>query len=233
MASDNTKTIVTAITVVVVAVIIYLIVRNNSSPVRTDEQEAVTCGSKTVYRYKYPSEAFPVFTRDYNTEVSMTSDVLKRFSDSLGNAEIGVDAKNKVVELQEKLNQDNITFSTALRSYFINSNSDPCNDTLRQKFLAFTDEMTRRMLELKNTTAQVTNITPKGTETGATSTKGSDAGKGDTANAKPKYAIVKDTAAIKKSIYKLDELLQTNTKFNRLVNVLPPATRIQAHGNGN
>ena len=120
--ANNTKTIIIAIAAVAITIIIYLIINKTNSPRHPDEQEAVTCGTKTIYHYKYPSEAYPVFTRDYNSEVSLTTDVLKRISDSLGNAQIGVDAKNKVEELQEKLNQDNITFSTALRSYFMNIN---------------------------------------------------------------------------------------------------------------
>jgi len=222
MNAANIKTIVISITVIVVAIIIYLLVKPTTSHPRIDEQEPVTCGSKTVYRYKYPSEFFPSFAQEYNTEVSLTSDVLKRFSDSLGTAQIGVDAKNKVVELQEQLNQDNITFSTALRTYFINSNSDPCNDSLRQKFLAFTDEMARRVLDLKNTTSLVTNIEkPAPPVTAADSTKTTTSGS-DTATTKlPKYAIVKDSARIKNSIYKLGEILKVNNRFNSRTKMQP------------
>jgi sorbitol-specific phosphotransferase system component IIC len=63
MTSTNIKTVVSAITVIVVAVIIYLLVKP-IGPSRIDEQEAVSCGSKTVYRYKYPSEFFPLFAQD-------------------------------------------------------------------------------------------------------------------------------------------------------------------------
>ena len=216
--TSNTKTIIISITAIIIAGIIYFIINNNNSPRHPDEQEAVKCGNKTIYHYKYPSQAYPVFTRDYNTEVTLTTDVLKRISDSLGKAEIGVDAKNKVVELQEKLNQDNITFSTALRTYFMNINADPCNDTLRQQFLAFTNEMSRRMLELRSATAQVTTITEKGTSSNSTNTVNPT----DTGGIKSiHFAIVKDSSAVKKSIIKLDELLQTNKMFNKSVHVLP------------
>jgi len=209
--SSITKTIIISATVVIVAIIIYLIVWQNK-PHRLDEQEKITCGPKTVFRYKYPSEAYPIFARDYNTEVSLTTDVLKRITDSVGKTEIGVEAKNKVIELQDKLDQDNITFSTALRTYFLNVNSDPCNDSLRQQFLAFTNEMSRRMLELRSATAQVTTITQKGT-----SAKPAE----DTSIVRPAYAIIKDSMAIRKSILKLDELLQDNKGFNNMVRIMP------------
>src|SRR5437773_10512162 len=110
MTASNVKTIIISITVIVVAIIVYLLVRPINNRPRVDEQDPVTCGSKTIYRYKYPSEFFPVFAREYNTQVSLTTDLLKRFSDSIGTDQIGVDAKNKIVELQDRLNQDNITF---------------------------------------------------------------------------------------------------------------------------
>jgi hypothetical protein len=224
---SNAKTIIISIAAIAIAIIIYMIVDRTLSPDRIDEQEPVTCGIKKIFRYKYPSEAFPIFARDYNSEVSLTLDVLKRLSDSLGNAQIGVEAKSKVVELQEKLNNDNITFSTALRFYFINVNSDPCNDTLRQKFLAFTEEMSRRMLELRSATTQVTTIAEKGTATFADNKTDDKTKLFDTAIAKtPQYVIVKDSALAQKSIQTLDELLQSNKKFNKMVRVLP-ADRLQ------
>src|SRR5882757_5414461 len=143
---------------VIIAVIFYFTVRQVTSPASADEQEKVTCGNKSVYRYKYPSKAFPLVANDYNAEVKFTSDILKKIVDSAGSIDIGLNVKNQVRELQEKLDQDNITFSTGLRNYFFSVNSDPCNDTLRNKYAAFTEEMTRRMLELKTITSQVTTV---------------------------------------------------------------------------
>jgi len=222
MNASNVKTIIISITVIVVAIIIYLLVRPINNRPRVDEQDAVTCGNKTIYRYKYPSEFFPVFAQEYNTQVSLTTDLLKRLSDSVGTEEIGIAAKSQIIELQDKLNQDNITFSTALRTYFINSNSDPCNDTLRQKFLAFTDEMARRVLDLKSTTALVTNIEkPAPVDSSKNPAAPPTNSNSDTGRSKlPKYAIVRDTARIKTSLYRLDEILKTNNNFNRRVKMV-------------
>ena len=222
MTAGNIKTIIISVTVIVVAIIIYLLVRPINDHPRVDEQVAVTCGNRTIYRYKYPSEFFPVFAQEYNTQVSLTADLLKRFSDSLGPEEIGIDARNQIIELQDRLNQDNITFSTALRTYFINSNSDPCNDTLRQKFLAFTDEMARRVLDLKSTTAMVANIETTPVDSTKNVTVATNDNHPDTtSHVLPKYAITKDTAKIKTSIHRLDQVLSANTKFNQKLKMLP------------
>jgi len=221
MTAGNIKTIIISVTVIVVAIIIYLLVRPINNHPRVDEQDAVTCGNRTVYRYKYPSEFFPVFAQEYNTQVSLTSDLLKRFSDSLGPGEIGVEAQNKIIELQDRLNQDNITFSTALRTYFINSNSDPCNDTLRQKFLAFTDEMARRVLDLKSTTAMVAEIENTPVDSTKNVTAATNGNHPDTSHLLPKYAITKDTAKIKTSIHRLDQVLNANSQFNQRLKMLP------------
>ena len=209
----NQKNIITGIVIIVVAVIIFFIAKQVTSPGMPDEQEGVTCGTKTVYRYKYPSRAFPIIANDYNAEVNFATDVLNKILDSAGALNIGIDIKNKVVELQEKLNQDNITFSTGMRNYFFSVNSDPCNDTLRLRYAMFTEEMSRRMLELRSVTAQVTTITNKGT-------KEAEPGEGvdSLASAKiPDYKLSKDTLSIKSSILKLTDVVKKNEKINSAI----------------
>jgi hypothetical protein len=200
------KAVIYGIITVTVAVIIYLIIIQVTSPGAPDEQEPVSCGTKTVFRYKYPSKAFPLVTVDYNAEVKFTSDVLKKISDSAGSIDMGVNVKNHAKELQEKLNQDNITFSTGLRNYFFSVNSDPCNDTLRNRYATFTEEMSRRMLELRNITSQVTTITEKGTSSHPANVEV------DTSKILklPKYTLVRDTSNLKKSILKLDVAIKKN-----------------------
>ena len=175
------------------------------TPGAPDEQEKVTCSNKTVFRYKYPSKAYPVFASDYNAEIRLTSDVLSKIADSIGNLGLDINLKNQVVELQEKLNQDNITFSTGLRNYFFSVNSDPCNDTLRMRYALFVEEMSRRMVELRTVTAAVTTVPEKGT---------APATPGDTTAAAPKYKLLRDTAALKRSLYKLDDVFEKNKHIN-------------------
>ncbi|MGC4100946.1 hypothetical protein [Ferruginibacter sp.] len=212
------KALIYGVVVILVGIIIYFIVRQVTSPSRPDEQEKVTCQNKTVYRYKNASNAFPIVANDYNAEIRFTSDVLQKIVDSASEVGIGVNVKNQVKELQEKLNQDNITFSTGLRSYFFLLNSDPCNDSLRLRYASFTEEMSRRMLELRTITAQVTSVTEKGTSTTDTPV--------DTAStAVPKYKLLKDTGNLIKSIIKLDEAVQKNKN----INIKLAATRLMQH----
>lgn len=206
------KGIITLAIVAIIAVVIYLIVRNITNPETPDEQEEVKCGSKPVFRYKYPSKAFPVFANDYNAEIKLTSDILKKISDSAGSLDIGVDIKNKVVELQQKLNQENISFSTGLKNYFFSVNADPCNDTLRMRYVMFTEEMSRRMLEFRNITSQITTISEKGTEPDIPVSV-------DTASptVTPPFKLLTDTAKLRNSLLKLNDAIINNKSINTTI----------------
>lgn len=60
-----------------------------------DETEPFKCmNGKTVFRYKNPSKAFPIVTRDYSASFSVTTDVLKKLVDSSGTMALSVEAKN-------------------------------------------------------------------------------------------------------------------------------------------
>ncbi len=207
---EKYRTLIIALAAIAVAVVVYLIVSKVAAPDAPDEQEEVSCSNRTVFRYKYPSKAYPVFANDYNAEVKLTSDVLSRIADSLGNLDLGVNVKNQVVELQEKLNQDNITFSTGLRNYFFSVNSDPCNDTLRMRYVAFVEEMSRRMVELRTVTAAVTTVPEQVADT-------EPAAPADTTAKLPKYQLKKDTAALTASLRKLDNVFEKNKRINNTI----------------
>ncbi len=204
------KAIIYGVIVLLIGMVIFFIIRQVTSPAAPDEQEQVTCGAKPVFRYKYPSKAFPIVASDYNAEVNFTTNLLDKIVDSAGEMGIGVNVKNQVRELQEKLNQDNITFTTGMRNYFFSVNSDPCNDTLRIRYASFTEEMSRRMLELRTISAQVTTITEEDTRPVAPNNPG------DSTNntAVPNYNLTKDTANLLNSIKKLDRVVQRNKNIN-------------------
>jgi len=158
----NNKLILGLAGLVLVGGIAYLII-TKWGPKEEEDPVAVNCGNnKIAYRYKDPSKAFPVVTREYNFSFEAASDLLKRMNDSTGSLSIGLEAKNTIRELQEKLNQDNITFFTALRSYFISCNNNPCNDSLQAKYMAFVEDMSKRMLELKKFVATTSVSETKG-----------------------------------------------------------------------
>lgn len=92
----------------VAVIIIFIVIK--VFPKDPQETAPFACpGGRTVFRYKYPSKALPVITRVYDANFNATTDVLKKISDSASQLALGLDVKNKVIELQDKLNQDNIT----------------------------------------------------------------------------------------------------------------------------
>ena len=142
---------------VIVGIIVYLIVSKTNSSHRSDEMEAVTCPNKPIYRYKYPSEMYPLIIRDYTTNFNITSGVLNHIAgDSAGDLSVGVDVRNSARALRDTLNQDNILFESALRAYFFESNIDPCNDSLRYMYTAFIKEMAGKVIEMKKFIAEIT-----------------------------------------------------------------------------
>lgn len=143
--------------IIIVGALIYLLNRQVIPPPQQDEQMAVQCGSKTVFRYKYPSKIFPVITTNFN----IVSGVLNHLaSDSAGNSSVSLEAKNNARQLRDTLNQDNIFFENTLKAYFMASNNDPCNDSLRYMYTAYIKEMTEKVIQLKQFVSQVATPAP-------------------------------------------------------------------------
>jgi len=155
------KNFIWPVTLIIITAIVYLIVRFNNGSHRADEQEPVKCTAKTVYRYKYPSEMFPVIIHDYSTNFQLTSGVLSNIAgDSTGNVTVGVDVRNTARQLRDTLNQDNIFFEDALKSYFFESNNDPCNEALHLRYAGFIEEMFNKVVQMKQFIAGVTTAPP-------------------------------------------------------------------------
>lgn len=142
--------------IIIIAALIYFLNRQVISPPQQDEQMAVKCANKTVFRYKYPSKIFPVIISDYSTNFNIVTGVLNRLaSDSSGNSSVSTEAKNSARQLRDTLDQDNIFFENNLKAYFMASNDDPCNDSLRYMYTAYIKEMTEKVIQLKQFVAQV------------------------------------------------------------------------------
>jgi len=192
--------------VIIIGIIVYVIVSKTTDPQKADEMEAVTCSGKPIYRYKNPSEMFPVIMRDYTTNFKITSGVLDHLAgDSSGDVSVGVDVRNSARALRDTLNQDNIFFETALRAYFFASNNDPCNDSLRYMYTAFIKDMAGKVIEMKTFIAEVT-VKPAATGTETPAKKDSILAVIDTATVKidtttksanaGKLILLKDTRKI-------------------------------------
>lgn len=143
--------------IIIVGALIYFLNRQVISPPQQDEQMAVKCGNKTVFRYKYPSKIFPVIINDYSSNLNIVSGLLNSIaSDSSGSSSVSTEAKNSARQLRDTLNQDNIFFENTLKAYFLASNNDPCNDSLRYMYTAYIKEMTEKVIQMKQFLAQVT-----------------------------------------------------------------------------
>lgn len=146
---------------IIVATLVYFLTRNTISPPLEDEQVAVSCANKTVFRYKNPSKIFPVIISDYSTNFSIASGVLNQLvSDSSGGNAISTQVRNDAQKLRDDLNQDNIFFENTLKAYFLASNNDPCNDSLRYMYIAYIKEMTEKVIELKQFVSQISIPAP-------------------------------------------------------------------------
>ena len=144
--------------IVIIAVLVYFLTRTTVAPPQQDEQTAVKCGNKTVFRYRYPSKIFPVLINDYSTNVKLTSGVLdKLIADSSGGSSVSVDVKNSARQLRDTLNQDNIFFENNLKAYFLALNDDPCNDSLRYMYTAYITEMSTKVIQLRQFVAQISS----------------------------------------------------------------------------
>lgn len=144
--------------VVIIGALVYLLARQTVSPPQEDEQTAVKCANKTVFRYKYPSKIFPVLINDYSTNFKIVSGVLSSVvSDSSRGGSVSADVKNQAMQLRDTLNQDNIFFENNLKAYFLASNNDPCNDSLRYMYTAYITEMTEKVIQFKQFVAQVSS----------------------------------------------------------------------------
>lgn len=151
------KTVYWLIGIAIVALLVYLIViRVIPSPNTQDNMVAVKCSSKTVYRYKNPDDAFPVITKDYSTTLQVASGVLNKLAADTGTSSLSLGVKSNAQSLVETLDQDNIFFQNTLKAYFIASNNDPCNDSLRYMYTSFIQDMTQKEIQLKQFISQIT-----------------------------------------------------------------------------
>jgi hypothetical protein len=141
--------------VIIIGVLIYLIVNKTINPVNISKTtEAVKCGDRTLYRYNDPDQAFPEMTKDYETNFSIASGVLDKLAGDNSSLSLSLGVKDSVRVLIDTLNQDNIFYQTTLKAYFIESNNDPCNDSLRNRYLAFIAEMADNEMKLKEFISQ-------------------------------------------------------------------------------
>jgi len=224
------KTVYWLAGVVVVAVLIYLIViRLIPSSTPQDSMVAVQCTGKTVYRYKNPDDAFPVITKDYSTNLQIASGVLNKLVNDTGTSTVSLGVKNSAQTLIETLDQDNIFFQNTLKAYFLASNNDPCNDSLRYLYTAFIQDMTEKQIQLKQFISQITTAPARGAGMDTVAGKvlavvDTSSGKVDTTvknkpappASQPDKMVVLDDKNLKAAVSTLANRYTTPAKYKRL-----------------
>jgi hypothetical protein len=231
------KTIVWLAGIIIAALLVYLtVLRVVPSPTPQDDMVAVQCSGKTVYRYKDAATIFPVIIQSYNTSFSAATGVLGKLAGDSGNTSASADIRSAAQSLMDTLNQDNIFFQNMLKAYFLESNDDPCNDSLRYQYTAFIQQMTDKQIQLKQFIAEATS---QPANTGAGSGQPSkvlavvDTAKGKveaatttaptTKQAQPnKLVVVNDYKKLNSAVAMLSKSYRVYTKPKKLmVNVSP------------
>lgn len=104
--------------------------------------------------YKNPQKFYPQFANDWEMALKSTVDILNRIDTAKGIKAGGdLSMKRKVVQLREKLNQENIYMENLMKSAFIAYNTSPCDPTTKHRYFSILETMTKNsniMKELKN-----------------------------------------------------------------------------------
>lgn len=94
--------------------------------------------------YKNPQKFYPQFANDWEMSLKGTVDILNQIDTSKG-IKAGSDLllKKKIVQLRNKLNQENIYMENLMKSAFIAYNTSPCDQTTKQKYFSILETMTK------------------------------------------------------------------------------------------
>lgn len=134
-----------------------------------------------------PDQAFPSFASAYQVKLNAGVNLLDTLSKATGDINAGTEIQTEIVELREKLNQDNIRMENLMRSSFYAYNSRPCNPEVSKRYLDMLDTLTQKITEIEKFKASIAKP-----ENGPT---------------KPKDSVLtsdqvsKDTANLKKAIF--------------------------------
>lgn len=116
----------------------------------------VPCGEGKAYRYKNPDKVFPEFIRSYESGFKVTSGVLNKLVNDSNSGGLSLDVKNTAESLISTLDQQNIFYQTTLKAYFVESNNNPCDTSLRNRYLHFIEQMSADMMDMRMFITQVT-----------------------------------------------------------------------------
>lgn len=122
--------------------------------VRDESNTRITyCGpNKTnpVSIFVNPDQAFPSFASSYNVKLQAGVNLLDTLSIATGGTvNAGSEVQTQIVELREKLNQDNIRMENLMRACFYAYNSRPCDPEVSRRYLNMLDTLALKITELE------------------------------------------------------------------------------------
>ena len=165
MLKKYAPAIIIVLIIAITTLLIFYFARDKS------KTEFIYCGpdkSNPVQVYINPEEAFPAFATRYQVELNAGVALLDTLSKTMpASGSAGSEIRTEIVELREKLNQDNIRMENLLRASFYAYNSRPCDAEVSRRYLNMLDTLAYKITELEKLKAAVTTPVPVTIDTAA------------------------------------------------------------------
>jgi len=148
-----TPILIALLIVAIATIIIFYVIKDNSNTTM------VYCGpNKTdpARIFVNPEKAFPSFATAYTVKLNSGINLLDTLNQSAsigGNADSEI--QTEIVELREKLNQDNIRMENLLKVLFYAYNGRPCDADVSKRYFNLLDTLTFKITEIEKLKAAV------------------------------------------------------------------------------
>ena len=149
--------IIVLIIIAVATVIIIYLLRN------PDKTKTVYCGqNKTdpAIVFINPDEAFPSIASGYTVKLQAGVNLLDTLNKAASDVNAGSEIQTQIIELREKLNQDNIRMENLLKASFYAYNSRPCNPEIAKRYQDMLDTLGKQVTEIENLKSSVVTTEP-------------------------------------------------------------------------
>jgi|GEM_PF-3699916 len=158
-----------------------------------DKTRTLYCGpDKTdpAIVFKNPDDAFPSFASGYNVKLEAGVNLMDTLKEAASDINAGSEIQTEIVELREKLNQDNIRMQELMKSCFLAYHTRPCNPEASKRYFDMLDTLISRITNLEELKASV--VVPESVEPTPK----------DTAAPPSTPEISKDTAKLKRELFR-------------------------------
>lgn len=154
MLKKYAPAIIIVLIIAITTLLIFYFVREKSNT------ELIYCGpdkTNPVRVFINPEQAFPAFATGYQVKLNAGVALLDTLSKAVPpNGSAGSEIRTEIVELREKLNQDNIRMENLMRASFYAYNGRPCDAEVSRRYLNMLDTLAYKITELEKLKAAVT-----------------------------------------------------------------------------